>query len=69
MLLTLVILGEYEVIIEAKEYQEIDFEFNVLDSQTFTFHMFEKGDSSSKEVSLFYRLVTNIFNTLFLPNP
>lgn len=67
--LTLVILGEYEVIIEAEEYQEIDFEFNVLDDQTFTFHMFEKDDSSSKEASLFYRLVTNIFNRLFLPNP
>lgn len=44
--LTLVILGEYEVIIEADNYQQIDFEFNVLDDQTFIFHMFEAEDSS-----------------------
>jgi len=44
--LTLVILGEYEVIIEADNYQDIDFEFNVLDDQSFIFHMFETDESS-----------------------
>ena len=44
--LTLVILGEYEVIIEADDYQEIDFEFDVVDDQSFIFHMYETDESS-----------------------
>ena len=60
--LTLEILGEYEVYIEAEKHLEIEFEFNVIDDQTFTFHMFKKDDSSSRETSLLYRLVTNILN-------
>jgi len=40
--LTLVILGEYEVWIEADDYRTINFEFNVIDDQTFTFHLSEK---------------------------
>ena len=50
--LTLVILGEYEVYIEAEEYGTVYFEFNVLDDQTFTFHLFENPESSSQTVSL-----------------
>jgi hypothetical protein len=57
-ILTLVILGEYNIIIEADGYQMIDFEFNVLDDQTFTFHMFEKRESSQSIVSSQYGLNT-----------
>ena len=60
--LTLEILGEYAVYIEAEKRLEIEFEFNVIDDQTFTFHMFKKDDSSLSETSLLYRLVTNILN-------
>ena len=60
--LTLEILGEYEIYIEAEKRLGIEFEFNVIDDQTFTFHMFKKDDSSLSETSLLYRLVTNILN-------
>jgi hypothetical protein len=61
-ILTLEILGEYEVIIEAEEYITINFEFNVLDDQTFTFHLLEADDeSSTREGSLLNRLLTKIF--------
>lgn len=50
-ILTMVILGEYEIFIEVDGYHMINFEFNVLDDQTFTFHMFEKKGSSQNEVT------------------
>ena len=59
--LTLVILGEYEVLIEKDEYHPIDFEFNVLDDQTFTFHFVEKDISSENTVSFFHSFMKNIF--------
>ena len=58
--LTLVILGEYEVIIEAEEYQTVDFEFDVIDDQTFIFHMFETPESTTHVVTLFQNLITKI---------
>ena len=58
--LSLVILSEYEVLIESDDYQEIDFEFNVLDDQTFTFHMFEKDESSSQVSSALYSILARI---------
>jgi len=58
--LTLVILGEYEVLIEKDEYQTIDFEFNVLDDQTFTFHLAEKDISPVNTVSIFHNFMRNI---------
>ena len=61
-ILTLVILGEYNIIIEANGYQMIDFEFNVLDDQIFTFHMFEKRESSRSDVSLQTGLLTKILS-------
>lgn len=61
-ILTLVILGEYNIIIEADGYQMIDFEFNVLDNQIFTFHMFEKRESSRSDVSLQTGLLTKILS-------
>lgn len=45
-ILTLVILGEYEVWIEAEGYRTINFEFNIIDDQTFTFHLDEKDGGS-----------------------
>jgi hypothetical protein len=60
--LTLVILSEYDVFIEADDYQEIHFEFNVLDDQTFTFHMFEKEETSAHAVPLLQRLITKILS-------
>lgn len=50
--LTLVILGEYEVYIESDEYTIVYFEFNVLDDQTFTLHLIEKPKPSSQTVNL-----------------
>ena len=58
--LSLVILAEYEIIIEAEDYQNINFEFNVIDDQNFIFHMFEKKDSSSKTSSSIYEILSNI---------
>lgn len=58
--LTLVIGGEYEVLIEPEDYQTVDFEFDVVDEQTFIFHMFEKEESSIQTTSLLY----NIFSKL-----
>jgi len=59
-ILTLVINGEYEVYIDVEGYQKNYFEFNVIDDQTFTFHLFEKKDTSSSTLPLLYRLVGNI---------
>ena len=59
--LTLVILGEYEIFIETEDYQKIYFEFNVLDDQTFTFHLSEKKESSLNMLPSLYHLVKNIF--------
>jgi hypothetical protein len=58
--LTLVILGEYEIYIKSEDYQEVYFEFNVLDDQTFTFHMFEKDESSTNTASLSHNSVINV---------
>jgi hypothetical protein len=41
--LSLVILGEYDVWIEADGYRTLNFEFNVIDDQSFTFHLSEKS--------------------------
>jgi hypothetical protein len=59
-ILTLVINGEYQVYIDAEGYQKNYFEFNVIDDQTFTFHLFEKKDTSSSSLPLLYHLVRNI---------
>jgi hypothetical protein len=59
--LTLVILGEYEVFIEAEDYHRIYFEFNVLDDQTFTFHLLERKGTSLNSLPSLYHLVKNIF--------
>ena len=58
--LTLVILGEYEVLIEKDEYHIIDFEFNVLDDQTFTFHLEKKDISSENTLLIFHKFIRNI---------
>ena len=58
--LTLVIGGKYEVLIEAEDYQTIDFEFDVVDYQTFTFHMFEKEESSIQTTSLVYNIISKL---------
>ena len=60
--LSLVILGEYEVIIEADEYQTITFEFNVIDDQTFTFHMHEKRESSKYDFSFLSQNIIKILS-------
>ena len=44
--LTLVINGEYEIFIEGEGFREVNFELNIIDDQTFTFHLFEKKVSS-----------------------
>ena len=59
-ILTLVIGGEYEVLIEPEDYQTVDFEFVVIDEQSFIFHMFEIEESSVQTTSLLY----NIFSKL-----
>jgi len=60
--LTLEILGEYEVEITTEDYVDINFEFNVLDDQTFTFHMFEKEESATKQVYSLNTLLSLIIN-------
>lgn len=60
--LTLVIDGEYEVIIEAEEFLDVYFEFNVVDDQTFIIHMFEKPESSSRTLSLFQTLISKVLS-------
>ncbi len=58
--LTLVIGGEYEVLIESENYQTIDFEFFVIDEQSFIFHMFEKEKSSIQTTSLLYSIFSKL---------
>jgi hypothetical protein len=49
-----VILGEYEVLIEAEDYRDIHFEFNVLDDQTFLFHLEEKKQSVQRTTPIMH---------------
>jgi hypothetical protein len=60
--LNLVILGEYEVFIEADGFLNVYIEFNVVDDQTFIIHMFEKEESSTPQVSLYQAILTRILN-------
>ena len=60
--LTLIILEEYRVSIEAEDFHTVLFDFNVLDDQTFAFHMQEKEKSSQDSFLLFYSFVKNILN-------
>ena len=61
-ILTMVILGEYEIFIEVDGYHMINFEFNVLDDQTFTFHMFEKKGSSQNDIFNLSELIMKIIS-------
>lgn len=62
VILTLEILGEYEVIIEGEGYLSIEFEFNVLDDQQFIFHLAEKEKSSTNSFSILQNLVTKVLS-------
>jgi hypothetical protein len=62
VILTLTILGEYEVNIEGEGYIPIEFEFNVLDDQQFIFHLAEKDESSTNSFSILQNLVTKILS-------
>ena len=61
-ILTLVILGEYEVYVEADGYGIVYFEFDVIDDQTFTFHMFEKPESIAQTVPLLQKGIEKMSN-------
>lgn len=61
--LTLVILSEYEVWIESDGYRTINFEFNVVDDQTFTFHLSEK-EVSIPHQNTFFKRFPNAFPIL-----
>jgi hypothetical protein len=62
--LTLVINSEYDIYIEGEGFQEIYFEMNIIDDQTFTFHMFERR-GVSRTVNLFnFQIIKNIFQML-----
>ena len=60
--LQLVILGEYRVQIEAENFHVIIFNFDVIDDQTFSFHMQEKKDLSINTHPLVYPIIRNIFD-------
>ena len=62
VILTLVILGEYEVLIDGEGYLPIEFEFNVLDDQQFIFHLAEKEESSTYSFSILQNLVSKILS-------
>jgi len=62
VVLTLVVLGEYEVFIIKEGYLDINFEFNVLDDQTFTFHLMEKEVSSPQTINIFQNIITRLLN-------
>ena len=59
--LTLVILGEYEVFILKDGYLDINFEFNVVDDQWFTYHLLKKDVSSPQTMSLFQQIIFRLF--------
>ena len=63
-ILNLEINSEYEVFIEKEDYQEINFEFNILDDQTFTFHLFEKEESSESRNLFNFQLIKHFFMKL-----
>ncbi len=65
-ILSLVINSEYEVYIEGEGYHNIDFEFNVLDDQTFVFHLFEKKGSSVTVNLLSYQIIKHFLKTLLI---
>ena len=63
--LTLVVLGEYEVFIIKDGYLDINFEFNVLDDQTFTFHLLKKEVTSPQTISIFQSIISRLITGLF----
>lgn len=65
VVLTLVVLGEYEVFIIKEGYLDINFEFNVLDDQTFTFHLLKKDVSSPQTISIFQSIISRLITGLF----
>lgn len=48
-ILTLQILGEYRIRIDVEHYTTVLFDFNVIDDQTFKFHMQAKNTSSTSQ--------------------
>jgi hypothetical protein len=60
--LNLVINSEYRIYIEAEKFHRIIFDIEVLDDQTFKFHMAKKEVSSVNINPLLYKILTRIFN-------
>ena len=52
-ILNMVINSEYRVTIEAQDYNTIKFDFNIIDDQTFRFHMGEKNGGSTQNIPQF----------------
>jgi hypothetical protein len=62
--LTLEINSEYDIYIQGEGLQEIYFEMNIIDDQTFTFHLFERK-GVSRTANLFnIQILKNIFQLL-----
>jgi len=60
--LSLAVNGEYRVLIESEDYQTIDFEFVIIDEQSFLFHMYEKEESSVQTTSLFHNILSRLLS-------
>ena len=60
--LTLIINSEYRIYIEAEKFHRIIFDIEVLDDQTFKFHMENKDVSSVNVNTMLQKILTRIFN-------
>ena len=62
--LTLEINSEYDIYIQGEGLQEIHYEMDIIDDQTFTFHLFERR-SVSRTVNLFnLQIIKKFFQLL-----
>jgi hypothetical protein len=64
--LNLVINSEYRIYIEAEKFQRIIFDMEVVDDQTFNFHMKESKTNSFEYHSPLFQFITRLINTLIL---
>ena len=63
-ILTLEINSEYDIYIQGEGLQEIHYEMNIIDDQTFTFHLFERR-GVSRTANLFnLQVIKNFFQLL-----
>jgi len=64
--LPMVINIEYRVTIEAEDYHLVKFDFNVVEDQTFKFHMGEADDDSSQNLQGTIQIIKELYQVLKL---